>query len=74
VRDRTFELEESKQALEGLKKKVENALYTTNGFIRGQSDDRGRLRSEKRNMSVMFTDLVGLQTYSEHAPGVGVTD
>ncbi|RPJ46863.1 MAG: HD domain-containing protein [Betaproteobacteria bacterium] len=68
VRDRTFELEESKQALEGLKKKVENALYTTMDSSVVNLMIEGRLRSEKRNMSVMFTDLVGFTTYSESTP------
>lgn len=65
VRARTFELEESKQAVEALKKKVETALYSTMDSSVVNLMIEGRLRSEKRNMSVMFADLVSFTTYSE---------
>ncbi|MDH5537118.1 MAG: hypothetical protein OEZ08_16330, partial [Betaproteobacteria bacterium] len=50
VRERTFELEESKQAIEGLKKKVETALYSTMDSSVVNLMIEGRLRSEKRSM------------------------
>lgn len=75
VRERTFELEESKQAIEGLKKKVEAALYSTMDSSVVNLMIEGRLRTEKRNMSVMFTDLVSFTAYSEQtAPETVVAD
>ncbi len=75
VRERTFELEESKQAIEGLKKKVETALYSTMDSSVVNLMIEGRLRSEKRSMSVMFADLVSFTTYSEStAPETVVAD
>jgi adenylate cyclase len=65
VQQRTTELEASKEAIEELKKKVETALYSTMDSSVVNLMIEGRLRSEKRAMSVMFTDLVGFTTYSE---------
>jgi len=75
VRVRTFELEESKQAIEGLKTKVETALYSTMDSSVVNLMIEGRLRSEKRSMSIMFADLVSFTAYSERtAPETVVTD
>ena len=75
VRERTFELEESKLAIEGLKKKVETALYSTMDPSVVNLMIEGRLRSEKRSMSIMFTDLVSFTDYSERtAPETVVAD
>lgn len=75
VRQRTFELEESKLAIEGLKKKVETALYSTMDSSVVNLMIEGRLRSEKRPMSVMFADLIGFTAYSEGtAPETAVAD
>ena len=75
VQQRTVELEESKSAIEELKKKVETALYTTMDSSVVNLMIEGRLRNEKRAMSVMFSDLVGFTTYSENtAPENVVAD
>jgi len=75
VRERTFELEESKLAIESMKKKAESALYSTMDSSVVNLMIEGRLRTEKRNMSVMFADLVGFTTYSEaKAPESVVAD
>jgi HD-GYP domain-containing protein (c-di-GMP phosphodiesterase class II)/class 3 adenylate cyclase len=75
VKERTVELEQSKTALEGLKKKVETALYSTMDSSVVSLMIEGRLRSEKRPMSIMFADLVGFTTYSEStAPETVVAD
>lgn len=75
VKERTVELEESKSAIEGLKKKVESALYSTMDSSVVNLMIEGRLRSEKRPMSVLFSDLVGFTTYSERtAPETVVAD
>jgi adenylate cyclase len=75
VRERTFELEESKLAVEGLKKKAESALYASMDSSVVNLMIEGRLRTEKRNMSVMFADLLNFTTYSEsRAPETVVTD
>ncbi|HYH40679.1 MAG TPA: HD domain-containing phosphohydrolase [Burkholderiales bacterium] len=68
VQQRTMELEASKEAIEELKKKVEAALYSTMDSSVVNLMIEGRLRSEKRAMSVMFADLVGFTTYSESTP------
>ena len=66
VQQRTMELEESKTAIEDLKKKVETALYSTMDSSVVNLMIEGRLRNEKRAMSVMFSDLVGFTSYSEN--------
>ena len=68
VQQRTVELEESKTAIEDLKKKVETALYSTMDSSVVNLMIEGRLRNEKRAMSVMFSDLVGFTSYSETTP------
>ena len=66
VQERTLELQQSKSAVESLKSKVENALYSTMDSAVVNLMIEGRLRNEKRLMSVMFVDLVGFTTYSEN--------
>lgn len=65
VQERTLELQESKSAVESLKSKVESALYSTMDSAVVNLMIEGRLRNEKRLMSVMFVDLVGFTSYSE---------
>lgn len=68
VQERTLELQQSKTAVENLKAKVESALYSTMDSAVVNLMIEGRLRSEKRLMSVMFVDLVGFTNYSENVP------
>ncbi|MCI5137686.1 MAG: HD domain-containing protein, partial [Candidatus Electrothrix sp. AR1] len=65
VRQRTSELEESRNMLETMKSKVEEALYSTMDATVAKLIIEGRLRDEKRKISVMFTDLTGFTAYSE---------
>jgi adenylate cyclase len=75
VRGRTEELERSKKASEALKAKVEETLYSTMDSSVVNMIIEGRLRNEKRNVSVFFSDLSGFTTYSEqHPPEVVIND
>jgi HD-GYP domain-containing protein (c-di-GMP phosphodiesterase class II) len=75
VRDRTEELERAKKASEMLKEKVEETLYSTMDSSVVNMIIEGRLRNEKRNLSVFFSDLSGFTTYSEqHPPEVVISD
>ena len=65
VRERTEELEESKRAVEAMKAKVEDTLYATMDASVVNLIIEGRLRTEKRNVAVMFSDLSGFTSYSE---------
>ncbi len=66
VTARTMELQESKSAVEELKSKVEKALYSAMDSTVVNLMIEGRLRNEKRMMSVMFVDLAGFTSYSEN--------
>jgi adenylate cyclase len=68
VRDRTEELEQSKRAVEEMKAKVEDTLYATMDASVANLLIEGRLRTEKRNVAVMFSDLSGFTSYSEERP------
>src|SRR6266849_8608626 len=68
VTERTEELEKSKQSIEALKAKVEEALYATMDSSVVKLMIEGRLRNEKRNVSILFSDLVGFTTLSEQNP------
>jgi adenylate cyclase len=68
VKQRTEELEKSKEAIESLKAKVEMALYSTMDSSVVKLLIEGRLRNEKRNVSILFSDLVGFTAYSEVNP------
>jgi len=68
VKERTEELEKSKQSIESLKTKVEEALYSTMDSSVVKLIIEGRLRNEKRNVSILFSDLVGFTTHSEQNP------
>jgi HD-GYP domain-containing protein (c-di-GMP phosphodiesterase class II) len=68
VRDRTEELEQSKRAVEAMKAKVEDTLYATMDAAVANLLIEGRLRTEKRNVAVMFSDLSGFTSYSEERP------
>lgn len=68
LKERSDELEQSKYSVEALKAKVEEALYSTMDASVVNLLIEGRLRNEKRNLSVFFSDLVGFSTYSEEKP------
>jgi adenylate cyclase len=68
LKERSEELELSKRSIESLKAKVEETLYSTMDASVVNLLIEGRLRNEKRNLSVMFSDLVGFTTYSEGMP------
>jgi adenylate cyclase len=68
VRERTEELQASKRAVEEMKTKVEDTLYATMDSAVANLLIEGRLRTEKRNVAVMFSDLSGFTTYSEDRP------
>jgi adenylate cyclase len=68
VKKRTDELEQSKHTMEILKAKVEEALYATMDSSVVKLMIEGRLRNEKRNVSILFSDLVGFTAYSEELP------
>jgi HD-GYP domain-containing protein (c-di-GMP phosphodiesterase class II) len=75
VLERTEELERAKRASELLKEKVEETLYSTMDSSVVNMIIEGRLRNEKRNLSVFFSDLSGFTTYSEqHPPEVVISD
>jgi HD-GYP domain-containing protein (c-di-GMP phosphodiesterase class II) len=65
VNTRTVELRKSKEAIESLKNKVEDTLYSTMDATVAKLIIEGRLTNEKRRLSVMFTDLVNFTEYSE---------
>jgi HD-GYP domain-containing protein (c-di-GMP phosphodiesterase class II)/class 3 adenylate cyclase len=65
VSQRTSELKKSRDILETMKIKVEDALYSTMDATVAKLIIEGRLRDEKRKISVMFTDLTGFTAYSE---------
>jgi class 3 adenylate cyclase len=51
-----------------MKTKVEDTLYATMDASVANLIIEGRLRTEKRNVAVMFSDLSGFTTYSEERP------
>lgn len=54
--------------VEMLKEKVEKALYATMDPIVAKLATEGKLRYEKREVSIMFTDLSNFTTYSDSNP------
>ncbi len=65
VAERTEELQKSRNAIEHIKVKIEDTLYSTMDASVVKLIIEGRLRDEKRNISVMFTDLANFTEYSE---------
>jgi len=75
VKQRTEELEKSKESIEHLKVKVEETLYSTMDSTVAKLIIEGRLRDEKRHVSVLFSDLSGFTSYSERLnPEVVIRD
>ncbi len=65
VEERTDVLQKSKEAVEDLKHRVEEALYATMDATVVKLMIEKRLRTEKRRISVMFCDLQGFTQYME---------
>ncbi|MCX7634807.1 MAG: hypothetical protein N2Z74_03575, partial [Syntrophales bacterium] len=65
IAERTQHLEKTKQSIEAIKEKVEEALYTTMDPSVVKLIIEKRLRTEKKNISVMFADLKAFTEYSE---------
>lgn len=65
LQEKTRETEESKATIEKLKDKVEETLYSTIDSSVAKLLIQGRLRNEKKRISVLFCDLVGFTSYSE---------
>ena len=66
-------LEELKRSrhMEVMKEKVEKALYATMDPVVAKLATEGKLRYEKREISIMFTDLTNFTAYSDsHPPDV----
>ena len=68
IKERTVELERSKQSIENLKAKVEETLYSTMDSAVAKLIIGESLHNEKHNVSVLFSDLVGFTAYSEQNP------
>ena len=64
VSERTASLLESKEAIESLKLKVEETLFKSMDRNVAKLVIDGRLRTEKRFVSVLFSDLVSFTEYS----------
>jgi len=60
-------LEELKRSrvMEDMKERVEKTLYTTMDPVVAKLATQGKLRFEKRDISIMFTDLTSFTTYSD---------
>jgi HD-GYP domain-containing protein (c-di-GMP phosphodiesterase class II)/class 3 adenylate cyclase len=75
VKIRTEELQKSKQTLESLKSKVEATLYSTMDSSVARLIIEGRIRSDKRKVSILFADLNGFTSYAEErSPELVVKD
>ena len=68
VSERTQELERSQGNVESLKTRVEDALFSVMDSKVARLMIEGKLRNEKRQISVMFTDLKDFTVYSEQNP------
>jgi len=75
VQQRTESLEKSKLAVEDLKRKVEDALYSTMDASVVRLIIEKRLRTEKRRISILFSDLKDFTQFSEERrPELVITD
>lgn len=68
ISERTKELERSHTVIESLKEKVENALFSVLDTTVARMMIEGKLRNEKRRISVLFSDLKGFTSYSDENP------
>ena len=53
------------RVVEEMKEKVEKALYATMDPVVAKLETEGKLRFEKREISIMFTDLTNFTSYSD---------
>ena len=75
VEERTRVLEEKTKSIRAHKEKVEETLYSTMGPAVVKLMIEGRIRTENRRISVMFSDLKGFTKYSEdHSAEVVITE
>jgi len=75
VEERTRVLEEKTKSIRAHKEKVEEALYSTMDPAVVKLMIEGRIRTENRRISVMFSDLKGFTKYSEdHSAEVVITE
>jgi len=65
VAEKTKLLESSKRAIEEHKNKVEQTLYSTMDAAVVKLIIEDRLRTEKRRISILFSDLEGFTSYAE---------
>lgn len=62
------------RVVEEMKEKVEKALYATMDPVVAKLATEDKLRFEKREITIMFTDLTNFTTYSEQHPADLVLD
>jgi len=75
VGERTREVEASREAIDRMKTKVEEALFSTMDSQVAKLVIEGRLLNEKRDVAILFSDLVGFTSYSEDkSPEIVVRD
>jgi HD-GYP domain-containing protein (c-di-GMP phosphodiesterase class II) len=74
VADRTRELERSNRTIETLKTKVEDTLFSVMDGNVARMMIEGKLRTEKRRISVLFSDLKDFTSYSDSHPPEQVVD
>lgn len=68
VSERTQELERSQGNVESLKTRVEDALFSVMDSKVARLMIEGKLRNEKRRISVLFSDLKDFTVYSDQNP------
>lgn len=71
---RLYEELKKGRVAEEMKEKVERALYATMDPVVAKLATEGKLRFEKRDISIMFTDLTGFTTYSDQHSAEVVLD
>lgn len=65
---RLYEELKRSRVVEEMKEKVEKTLYSTMDPVVAKLATEGKLRIEKREISIMFCDLTGFTTYSDQNP------